>query len=317
MKNNNATKRFWSLVFICFVCIPVGQANNADYMLVERFESVRQQAQDGKVQAMFEVGRMYERGRGTAINFSRAAEWYQKASSAGNAAAKGRLGILYFEGRGVPQDHQKAYRLLNGAANDNIPTAQYQLGLMYEWGTVVKQDKERALYWYKKALQGGDYRAKDKIAQLASQQDATPHPTPRPKEANILPAILNAKWHAGTRPAGILPSEISQCEPFLRGLKCHSKQQRSTSFETITYKTEATISDVKQKSFTISYYNTVLNVRAKTPADATVEGETAPIANSIKVGQTSPEHKLDCQLESKDQIRCNKDNIRNYSFSSN
>lgn len=316
MKNNNVTCQFWSLVLILFGFIPVSLANNADYMLVERFESVRQQAQDGKVQAMYDVGRMYERGRGTAVNFSRAAEWYQKASSAGNAAAKGRLGILYFEGRGVSQDHQQAYRLLNEAANDNIPAAQYQLGLMYEWGTVVKQDKGQALHWYKKALQGGDYRAKDKIAQLASQQDATPRRTRQSKETNILPVISNAKWRAGTRPAGILPSEISQCEPFLRGLKCHSEQQRSTGSETITYKTEATISDIKLRSFTISYYNTVLNVHSKTPTIATAEGETVPIANSIKVGQTSPEHKLDCQLENENQIRCNKDNIRNYSFSS-
>ncbi len=314
MKNNNLASRLLGITLLLFGFSPSINANNADWMLVERFKSVQEQAEGGKVQAMYDLGRMYERGRGTAVNFSRAVEWYQKASSAGNAAAKGRLGILYFEGRGVSQDHQQAYRLLNEAAKANIPAAQYQLGLMYEWGTVVKQDKQQAMKWYQKAMQGGDYRAKDKIAQLVSQQDTSPRKAPRAKKTNILPTILNAKWHAGTRPAGILPSEISQCEPFQRGLKCHSEQQRSTGLETITYKTEATISDVNQKSFTISYHNTVLKVSPKTPADAADEGETPPIANSIKVGQKSPEHRLDCQFENKNQIRCNKDHIRNYSF---
>ena len=155
MKNNNLVRQYLCTLIILIGINPSIQANNTDWMLVERFKSVQQQAQDGKVQAMYDVGRMYERGRGTAVNFSLAAEWYQKASAAGNAAAKARLGILYFEGRGVPQNHQQAYRLLNDAARANIPAAQYQLGLVYEWGTVVRQDKRQAIEWYQKALQGG------------------------------------------------------------------------------------------------------------------------------------------------------------------
>jgi hypothetical protein len=285
-------------------------------MLEERFKSVQQQALDGKVQAMYDLGRMYERGRGTAVNFSQAAKWYQKASTAGSVAAKAQLGILYFEGRGVPQNHKQAYRLLNKAAKANIPAAQYQLGLMYEWGTVVPQDKRQAMKWYEKAMQGGNYRAKDKLAQLRSQQDTSARSAPRTNNDSLIPTILNGKWHAETRPAGFLPSSISQCEPFKRGLKCQAEQQRSTGTETITYKTEATISDIEQQHFIINYYNTVLKVTPETTDNTTIaEDTTAPAANSIKVGQKSPQHKLQCQLENKNQIRCNKDNIRNYSFS--
>jgi hypothetical protein len=301
---------------ILFGINPSVPANSADWILVERFESQQQLARDGKVQAMYEVGRMYERGRGTAVNFSRAAEWYQKASDAGNVAAKARLGILYYEGRGIPQNHQQAYQLLNEAAGANIPAAQYHLGLMYEHGAGVKQDTNEAMKWYQKAMQGGDYRAKHKLDALGSQQDKKPRSASRSNDSNIIPALLNAKWHAGARPAGILPSEISQCEPFKRGLKCHSEQQRSTGTETITYETAATISDVHKQSFTITYYNTVLKVISQTPANTTAESETPPIANSIKVGQKSPEHRLDCQLKNKRRINCNKDKIRNVSFSS-
>lgn len=139
--------------------------------------------------------------------------------------------------------------------------------------------------------------------------------TQRTNDDGTLPTILNGKWHAGSRPAGILPSSISQCEPFKRGLKCQAEQQRSTGTETITYKTEATISDIKQQHFTISYYNTVLKVTPKTTGNTTTDEDTPPAASSIKAGQKSPRHKLECQLENKNQIRCNKDNIRNYSFS--
>lgn len=315
MNNNNLVRQCLCSLILLVGINPSIQANNTDWMLVERFKSVQQEAQDGKVQAMYDVGRMYERGRGTAVNFSLAAEWYQKASAAGNAAAKARLGILYFEGRGVPQNHQQAYRLLNDAARANIPAAQYQLGLMYEWGTVVRQDKRKAIEWYQKALLGGDYRAKDKLTQLHSQQDTAMASTAGAKDDGTLPTILNGKWHAGARPAGILPSPISQCEPFKRGLKCQAEQQRSTGSETITYKTETTISDIKQQHFTISYYNTVLKVSPKAAGNVSAEGEATPTVSSIKVGQKSPEHKLDCQLETKSQIHCNKDNIRNYSFS--
>lgn len=317
MKNNNLACQCLCTFVILFGINHSIQANNTDWMLVERFKSVQQQARDGKVQAMYDVGRMYERGRGTAVNFSQAAEWYQKASAAGNAAAKARLGILYFEGRGVTQNHQQAYRLLNEAARANIPSAQYQLGLMYEWGTVVNQDKHQAMQWYEKAMQGGDYRAKDKLAQLRSQQGTTRADSARHSTAeDAIPTILNGKWHAGTRPAGILPSSISQCEPFNLGLKCHAEQQRSTGAENITYKTEATISTINQQHFSISYYNTVLKVTPRSTDNASAEeGSTASVSN-IKVGQKSPEHKLDCQIENKNQIRCNKDNVRNYSFSS-
>lgn len=160
-------------------------------------------------------------------------------------------------------------------------------------------------------------RTKHKLDALGSQQDNKSRSLSRSNDSNLIPALLNAKWHAGTGPAGILPSEISQCEPFKRGLKCHAKQQRSTGTETITYERAATISDVHKQSFTITYYNTVLKVASQTPAHTMAEAETPPMANSLMVGQKNPEHKPDCQLRNKKrQMHCNKDKIRNVSFSS-
>ncbi|NNF97444.1 MAG: sel1 repeat family protein [Halobacteria archaeon] len=261
---------------------------------------------------MYDVGRMYERGRGTAVNHKQATEWYKRASAAGNDAAKGRLGILYFEGRGVPQDHQRAYHLLTEAAKADNPAAQYQLGLMYEWGTAVRQSKNQAMKWYKKAMKGGDYRAKNKLAQLRTKQE--PPVVGSSKLTDTIPTILNNKWQAGTRPVGILPSSISQCKAFKSGLKCQSQQQRSTHNETITYKTESTIANVKQNSFTISYFNTVLNVVPIIRENGPIDDGSTPTTSNIRAGQKSLQHKLECELKNKKQIQCNKDNVRDYSF---
>ena len=52
---------------------------------------------------MYDVGKLYERGRGVIKNITTAADYFEKAASAGNASAQARLGVLYFEGRGVKQ----------------------------------------------------------------------------------------------------------------------------------------------------------------------------------------------------------------------
>lgn len=101
MKNNTLVTRCFCIVITLFRINPSVPANSTDWILIKRFESQQQLARDGKVQAMYEVGRRYARDRGTAVNFSRAAEWYQKASDAGNLAAKAWLGILYYEGQGI------------------------------------------------------------------------------------------------------------------------------------------------------------------------------------------------------------------------
>ena len=93
-------------------CLPLS-ANTGDWVLVERFEKQLSAANKGKLKAMYEVGRLYERGRGVNMNLPNAIKWYQKASDSGQHSAQARLGIMYFEGRGVKQNYQQALKLLN------------------------------------------------------------------------------------------------------------------------------------------------------------------------------------------------------------
>ena len=42
-------------------------------------------------------------------NYKKAIGWYQKAAEQGYASAQYNLGVMYNDGKGVPQNYQKAY----------------------------------------------------------------------------------------------------------------------------------------------------------------------------------------------------------------
>lgn len=141
-------------------------ANPDDWGMVQRFNKQKGLADQGNVKAMYDVGKLYERGRGVKRDIVKAAEFFQKSADAGYPSAQARLGILYFEGRGVKQNYKKALSFLNSAANKNIPSAQFQLANMYELGTGVTQSLPKAIAWYKKADKYGYYLAKAKVTRL-------------------------------------------------------------------------------------------------------------------------------------------------------
>jgi len=321
----------WKIAFgaVLMLAISMGHADTSDWVQVERFEQLRKQANNGKVSAMYDVGRHYERGMGTRIDYRQAVKWYQQASEAGYAPAKARLGILYFEGRGLRQNHHKAHELLSQAAKEGVPDAQYQLALMYEWGTVVEQSRDQALYWYRKALKGGDYRAKSKLKQLKTKSTTpptkivartkakTPANKPGKRPHPTLATILNTQWTHASKPASYLPSTICQCRIKDSGtVVCSShKQVRKTPSEIITFDTEATLNHVRNKEFTLQYVHTIVEVTARsTIADALDEDESAAPSPRVKVGQKSKSRKLSCRLINSKRLRCSRDRIYTYDF---
>ena len=80
-------------------------------------------AQAGDVEAMANVGEIFERGLGESANYQAAALWYRKAAEAGNSRAQFNLGTLYEQGLGVPVDKVAAlnwYRKAWGMEEDNV-----------------------------------------------------------------------------------------------------------------------------------------------------------------------------------------------------
>ena len=77
---------------------------------VEAVAWYRRAAEQGHVEALHKLGRMYHQGRGVPQNFAEAVSWYRDAAEQGQPQALWYLGDMYREGLGVPQDFVEAHR---------------------------------------------------------------------------------------------------------------------------------------------------------------------------------------------------------------
>ena len=120
----------------------------------------------GDPEAMFELGKLYERGIGTEQVVAKALSLYEKAADLGFADAINDLGFLYYQGAiGVKQDRKKAVELFLRAADLRHPQAMYNVAALIDDGVVpgkTPQDAARYLY---AALRSG---VKDVLEQLST-----------------------------------------------------------------------------------------------------------------------------------------------------
>ena len=110
-------------------------------------------AEQGRADAQFFLGMMYENGQGVPETVPEAAKWYRKAAEQGIAAAQLTLGNMYYKGtfnngQGIPQDYSQAFKWYRRAAEQGLPGSQYNLGIMYAKGHGVPQDYVLAHMWF-------------------------------------------------------------------------------------------------------------------------------------------------------------------------
>jgi hypothetical protein len=86
----------------------------------------------------------------------------------GFGPAQYELGTLYQEGRGVPRDSTRAVQLYKLAAAHGIRDANTSLGMMYEKGDGVARDKFAAEDYYAVAARQGDVIASTRLVELRS-----------------------------------------------------------------------------------------------------------------------------------------------------
>jgi TPR repeat protein len=90
-------------------------------------------------------------------------------AAAGDANAEFQLGVLYELGRGVPQNWAKARELYLSAAGKGCIEATHYLGVVYDKGRGVPVDDQQAAYWYRKAADEGYARAQFNYAVFLAQ----------------------------------------------------------------------------------------------------------------------------------------------------
>ena len=104
-------------------------------------------AERGQATAQFDLGAMYEYGRGVAQDDVEAVKWYRKAAMQGVDDAQYRLAVLYENGWGVPKSNSEAVTWYRSAAEQGHALAQHDLAFMYVAGSGVPQDYVRAYMW--------------------------------------------------------------------------------------------------------------------------------------------------------------------------
>jgi enhanced entry protein EnhC len=114
----------------------------------------------------FNLGLIYEKGKGRAVDYVKAKELYEKAAEKGHRQAMVQLAGLYFNGLGESRDEDEALTWYQKAAALGDRDALYQLGLLYETGVALKLDFAEALKYYQQAADKGNAKAKLALARI-------------------------------------------------------------------------------------------------------------------------------------------------------
>ena len=129
----------------------------------------RKAADAGYVEAMNDIGFLYDRGLGVDQDYQQAMVWYRKAADAGNAEGMNKIGVLYYYGQGVAMDYQQAMAWWRKAADASNADAMGNIGGLYQDGDGVDRDQEQAISWYRKAAALGEEDAKKRLTILGAQ----------------------------------------------------------------------------------------------------------------------------------------------------
>ena len=92
-------------------------------------------------------------------DYTTAAKEFRLLAEQGDAGAQFNLGNMYDQGKGVPQDYAEAVRWYRLAAEQGIADAQFNLGNMYSKGEGVTQDYAEAVRWYQLSAKQGNASA--------------------------------------------------------------------------------------------------------------------------------------------------------------
>ncbi len=118
----------------------------------------------GNAEAQYELGRLFERGIGTAQDTDRAVKLYRQAADAEYADAINDLGFLYYQGgMGIKRDRKLATKHFRRAADLRHPQAMFNYAALIDDGLVPGQSPKDAAKYLYNALRSG---AKEVLNQL-------------------------------------------------------------------------------------------------------------------------------------------------------
>jgi len=166
------------LIFCFFVASPVvvaedvGDWQKADTNNLSSYKQLHKLASKGSAAAQYELGLLFEYGRGVAQDDATAAFWYEKAAAQFFTNAQYRLAILYDNGWGLKSDKVKALGLYKTAAEKGHHLAQHDLAIMYFQGSDTPRSLLEAYKWLKIATMSGNPLMQKHLSMVASEMSS-------------------------------------------------------------------------------------------------------------------------------------------------
>lgn len=110
---------------VCVVAIADGEHPEANLdNTPSAFALFKQQAEQGSMEAQYNLGVMCETGWSVPVDNKKAVRWFRAAAEQGDVNAQLRLGMLYYLGLGARQSNIKGEKWIRIAAKKNQPIAQ-------------------------------------------------------------------------------------------------------------------------------------------------------------------------------------------------
>ncbi len=124
---------------------------------------LRDAAETGSPEVLYNLGLFYERGLGVEQDDARAFAYYRQAGEQDHPYALFNLGVFHLKGRGTPRDDTRAARAFAKSADLGVARAAHVLGVLTEQGRGVPADAERARSLYEQAARAGVTEAQERL----------------------------------------------------------------------------------------------------------------------------------------------------------
>lgn len=156
-----------------------------------------------KAAAQGHAGALYNLGvlaiEGDNKNFAAAADYFRRASKAGDVESDYALAMLYRAGKGVPLDRNKATHWLRRAADQHDLDAEVEYGIALFNGDGVKRNEALAAKYLLEAAARNNPVAQDRIARMLAAGRGAPK--------DLVQAM---KWHILAEAAGVKDAWLDQ-----------------------------------------------------------------------------------------------------------
>jgi len=131
----------------------------------EKIDALRQRAEQGELDARFELGRAFLRGEIVPRDLTEAKRLLEPAAATGHAEAMGAYGFMLARGLGVEVDAAAGFDLIRRAADGGVVTARLNQGIMMMRGQGTPADVPGGLALITQAAEAGLVEAQARLAE--------------------------------------------------------------------------------------------------------------------------------------------------------